>query len=305
MKSLLLLLLYANICESSPAGTRTFPFAGTNGQNETSSTNVETPIRNYPVKTSLISQVITPNTGVRLLGQTPVQNPSAISIQGIGNNGYQGGLSNVYGSQSTPHQQTIYVDPNTGQLKIRTVTVEKMVTAVVPGYKVTDLFGNVLAETPTRYVNLGNTNANSGTATMPANPSNVVNVIPVNPNGGIATMPANPPNVLNVIPVNPNGGIATVPANPPNSVSLIPLSSNVASSLQPGMNPISTNPSGGIPQRCVAPTYKPGPQCMASFVRYTYNPVTQKCEEFIYGGCNPSLNNFETLEECNATCMVR
>ncbi|KIH59839.1 Kunitz/Bovine pancreatic trypsin inhibitor domain protein [Ancylostoma duodenale] len=56
-------------------------------------------------------------------------------------------------------------------------------------------------------------------------------------------------------------------------------------------------------KRCNAPTHLPGPQCMAFFQRYTYNKAKKQCEEFIFGGCNPSPNNFETMEECKKTCM--
>ncbi|EYB95620.1 hypothetical protein Y032_0157g3172 [Ancylostoma ceylanicum] len=56
--------------------------------------------------------------------------------------------------------------------------------------------------------------------------------------------------------------------------------------------------------RCRAPTYMPGLQCAAYFIRYTFNPQTADCEEFIYGGCNPSPNNFRTIEECRATCVI-
>lgn len=53
--------------------------------------------------------------------------------------------------------------------------------------------------------------------------------------------------------------------------------------------------------RCSAPTHRPGPTCMAYIVRYTYDK-DRGCVKFIYGGCRPSLNNFETYEECRATC---
>ncbi|VDO79250.1 unnamed protein product [Heligmosomoides polygyrus] len=53
--------------------------------------------------------------------------------------------------------------------------------------------------------------------------------------------------------------------------------------------------------RCSAPATLPGPACMGAFKRYTYDKE-KGCVEFIYGGCNPSPNNFETLEECIKTC---
>ncbi|RCN53000.1 Kunitz/Bovine pancreatic trypsin inhibitor domain protein [Ancylostoma caninum] len=56
-------------------------------------------------------------------------------------------------------------------------------------------------------------------------------------------------------------------------------------------------------QRCNAPTHLPGPQCMAAYRRFTYNKAKKQCEQFIYGGCRPSPNNFATMEECKKTCM--
>ncbi|KIH59840.1 Kunitz/Bovine pancreatic trypsin inhibitor domain protein [Ancylostoma duodenale] len=58
-------------------------------------------------------------------------------------------------------------------------------------------------------------------------------------------------------------------------------------------------------ERCNAPTHLEGPQCMAFFKRYTYNKEKKECEEFVYGGCHPSPNNFETLEECKKTCVKK
>ena len=42
--------------------------------------------------------------------------------------------------------------------------------------------------------------------------------------------------------------------------------------------------------------------CEAIIPRYYYNAVTEQCESFEYGGCNGNLNNFLTLEECEAAC---
>nr|ADZ39078.1 Kunitz type serine protease inhibitor 3 [Ancylostoma duodenale] len=54
---------------------------------------------------------------------------------------------------------------------------------------------------------------------------------------------------------------------------------------------------------CNAPTYAPGPQCLAFFRRYTYNKEKKQCEQFIWGGCFATLNNFATMEECK-TCLL-
>lgn len=42
--------------------------------------------------------------------------------------------------------------------------------------------------------------------------------------------------------------------------------------------------------------------CKAMIFRYYYNSDTQKCGEFIYGGCGGNENNFETLDECEYRC---
>ncbi|XP_063243522.1 trypsin inhibitor-like [Bacillus rossius redtenbacheri] len=36
--------------------------------------------------------------------------------------------------------------------------------------------------------------------------------------------------------------------------------------------------------------------------RYYYNTDTQRCEEFMFGGCEGNYNNFELLFECQAQC---
>ncbi|EPB66565.1 Kunitz/Bovine pancreatic trypsin inhibitor domain protein [Ancylostoma ceylanicum] len=57
-------------------------------------------------------------------------------------------------------------------------------------------------------------------------------------------------------------------------------------------------------EKCRAPTHMPGRSCNAKIKRYTFNKSTTDCEEFFYGGCNPSPNNFETMEQCRATCVI-
>ncbi|XP_070378510.1 papilin-like isoform X2 [Dermacentor albipictus] len=42
--------------------------------------------------------------------------------------------------------------------------------------------------------------------------------------------------------------------------------------------------------------------CRASITRYYFDTRTGTCEEFTYGGCEGNLNNFETVEECKASC---
>nr|XP_056717337.1 tissue factor pathway inhibitor [Euleptes europaea] len=44
--------------------------------------------------------------------------------------------------------------------------------------------------------------------------------------------------------------------------------------------------------------------CKALHSRYHFSMQTQHCELFDYGGCEGNENNFLTLEECQATCLV-
>nr|XP_016852535.1 PREDICTED: chelonianin-like [Anolis carolinensis] len=48
----------------------------------------------------------------------------------------------------------------------------------------------------------------------------------------------------------------------------------------------------------------PGP-CRAVVPRYFYNPKSNRCEKFIYGGCHGNKNNFETLKDCHYTCVEK
>nr|XP_036856314.1 tissue factor pathway inhibitor isoform X2 [Manis javanica] len=42
--------------------------------------------------------------------------------------------------------------------------------------------------------------------------------------------------------------------------------------------------------------------CKAMMKRFFFNIHTQKCEEFVYGGCEGNQNRFESLEECKEKC---
>ncbi len=51
---------------------------------------------------------------------------------------------------------------------------------------------------------------------------------------------------------------------------------------------------------CLVPK-KEGP-CRGSFPRWHYNAVTEKCEQFKFGGCKPNRNNYLALNECMNAC---
>ncbi|GAB6024412.1 hypothetical protein CHUAL_009577 [Chamberlinius hualienensis] len=42
--------------------------------------------------------------------------------------------------------------------------------------------------------------------------------------------------------------------------------------------------------------------CRASMKRWYFDKVTQKCQQFIYGGCDGNGNNFETKRQCESVC---
>ncbi|XP_008279634.1 kunitz-type protease inhibitor 1a [Stegastes partitus] len=51
---------------------------------------------------------------------------------------------------------------------------------------------------------------------------------------------------------------------------------------------------------CMAPK-KIGP-CRGSFPRWHYNAASEKCEEFMFGGCRENLNNYLSKDECSNAC---
>ncbi|KAL1446949.1 hypothetical protein MTO96_044439, partial [Rhipicephalus appendiculatus] len=42
--------------------------------------------------------------------------------------------------------------------------------------------------------------------------------------------------------------------------------------------------------------------CLANEPRFYYNNKTERCDQFVYGGCQGNANNFHTLTECSITC---
>ncbi|XP_039992953.1 kunitz-type protease inhibitor 1a isoform X2 [Xiphias gladius] len=51
---------------------------------------------------------------------------------------------------------------------------------------------------------------------------------------------------------------------------------------------------------CMAPK-KVGP-CRGAFPRWHYNAASEKCEEFMFGGCRENLNNYLSKDECSKAC---
>ena len=71
---------------------------------------------------------------------------------------------------------------------------------------------------------------------------------------------------------------------PPNLVKLFPVSSAFGSS-----DPCTEEPRTG--------------RCRAYFRRWFFDPKSNQCKMFIYGGCNRNENNFYTKAACEATCL--
>uniref|UniRef100_A0A8D0BUG5 Uncharacterized protein n=1 Tax=Salvator merianae TaxID=96440 RepID=A0A8D0BUG5_SALMN len=57
------------------------------------------------------------------------------------------------------------------------------------------------------------------------------------------------------------------------------------------------------PEICFLPADR-GP-CKAYKSHFFYNPDSNQCEKFIYGGCQGNENNFETLQKCRDTCVEK
>ena len=45
--------------------------------------------------------------------------------------------------------------------------------------------------------------------------------------------------------------------------------------------------------------------CLAWIPRYFFNATSQRCEFFVYGGCDGNENNFETMDSCIGECSSR
>ncbi|CAG0922256.1 unnamed protein product [Notodromas monacha] len=60
--------------------------------------------------------------------------------------------------------------------------------------------------------------------------------------------------------------------------------------------------SGIRPEKCLLQP-EPG-MCRAYFEKYHYDPATDSCLTFVYGGCDGNENRFDSLEECERICLA-
>ncbi|KAL8173760.1 UNVERIFIED_CONTAM: hypothetical protein K2H54_024207 [Gekko kuhli] len=56
-----------------------------------------------------------------------------------------------------------------------------------------------------------------------------------------------------------------------------------------------------VPEKCTLPARQG--KCKAAFPRYYHDMTDMTCKKFIWGGCGPILNNFESPEECLQECQ--
>ena len=63
----------------------------------------------------------------------------------------------------------------------------------------------------------------------------------------------------------------------------------------------SCRPRRKSPEFCSLPQ-ESGP-CLAYMPSFFFDPITGKCEEFIFGGCGGNLNRFRTIQDCREACI--
>ncbi|CAM1332662.1 Uncharacterised protein g10930 [Pycnogonum litorale] len=44
--------------------------------------------------------------------------------------------------------------------------------------------------------------------------------------------------------------------------------------------------------------------CDAHMPMFYFDPETEQCKDFTYGGCQGNENRYETVEACEATCKI-
>ncbi|XP_026695131.2 uncharacterized protein LOC100180559 isoform X6 [Ciona intestinalis] len=67
-----------------------------------------------------------------------------------------------------------------------------------------------------------------------------------------------------------------------------------------GAEPVYTEEAPDPSAACHLPKVR-GP-CKGSIPRFYYNPTTNRCQIFVYGGCAGNENNFETPRQCQSLC---
>ncbi|XP_073968316.1 kunitz-type serine protease inhibitor Bt-KTI-like isoform X2 [Bombus fervidus] len=60
--------------------------------------------------------------------------------------------------------------------------------------------------------------------------------------------------------------------------------------------------SAEVPSHCTLPLITG--TCRGHFTRVGYNVDMGQCVYFVYGGCEGNANNFETMQDCQQSCLV-
>lgn len=68
-----------------------------------------------------------------------------------------------------------------------------------------------------------------------------------------------------------------------------------------GASPGSGGAGTSGPSAACSAAPEPG-NCLAYMPRFYFDPASNTCEEFIYGGCGGNANNYASLEDCEETC---
>lgn len=55
--------------------------------------------------------------------------------------------------------------------------------------------------------------------------------------------------------------------------------------------------------QCMLPAVEGEMACMAAIPKWTFNPVTARCERYTYGGCHGTQNLYNSQRECMRTCV--
>ena len=71
--------------------------------------------------------------------------------------------------------------------------------------------------------------------------------------------------------------------------------------VEPPTGPATCVPEGDPPSTVCQLPLDPG-WCKAYFPSWGFDVRTQRCEQFIYGGCGGNANRFETQAECERIC---
>ena len=65
----------------------------------------------------------------------------------------------------------------------------------------------------------------------------------------------------------------------------------------------TSNQSTNKNSYCLEPLER-GP-CRGYLKKYGYDPTTNKCRTFVFGGCSGNKNNFNSIQDCRHKCVLK